>query len=772
MEGYQIPSIEPQNKTSLEYALICFVDGIRKYKEDKFDDLRQKIKQSLSQLTNDCKRSCSKTECHVKNWCKVCSSWREMILRYHSHKVMAKFKIKWKLLDSSMWPSSTSEMTKCFYPSWCFKEGAAFNDDDPSVIINSMVNCNRFPQLFEQVRCVRNEVAHNDQFTTETKANMCECLINVLRNNNIQTYREAKDGKQKVTLFRDKSMQEIHEERLMEEETLQLLEDQLYGRKNHLNCSYTSLSITGFVCVFSVIIGVFLSFIIQYTNSIQDFKEVPTGFRSQLDSIFYPNKPFTERDWLFDDIQRHLQDDNRGIILIDEQGYGKTTVVEQLVFQKRTFNHYDIVYHFCRDNSKTLRDPASFVLNIVYSLYTKYPQYKTVIDTQVQMSNDGIANSLLTSCILDPLYCARGLLRSLNQIEAPANKLLIIVDSLDKCSDSGESIEKVLRDIYLQMPTWIKFLLTMRNITGLTSHYEKFYLMHLKTSDARHKQKFENLVESVMKEKTIRQLTMQNYDENDNISVLIDSIKNLSATINHDFLFYDEFLQYRLMTKDKLSYLSKVPPSIVSIYEREMSFLFGDCLSSFDNTRVFWNIISASFEPLTTTDLLRYIADMTKYTINEILHDNSPHLLRISEIENLSFRHPFFKQWLTSRYRDGYRCFLDIENGHVRTTNKMLQECVTKAEEHCSKKQSYIIIGHLLEHMQKSNKSEKIQHHSSTVIDKETSVLWSKTFSISDLDLDMERINWYKIMRYTRICNAMHISWTLITCFRTFWVEV
>ena len=204
---------------------------------------------------------------------------------------------------------------------------------------------------------------------------------------------------------------------------------------------------------------------------------------------------------MFKDIDRELrEDDKRGIMVIAEPGYGKTAVVHQLILRRHTFERLKIIYHLCRDNSRKLCNSAYFILNIIYEMYTHYEQFREVVgNRQIDLSVEN-SNNITIVCTYDHVYCARVLLLSpLNNMSVPEDKLFIVVDALDKCSGSVGSIDIVMSNLYMQMPSWVKFLLTTRNDSKIIQQYESLYFMHLHASDENHQKDFVKHIHNTFK---------------------------------------------------------------------------------------------------------------------------------------------------------------------------------------------------------------------------------------------------------------------------------
>ena len=210
-----------QNWISVLYSLACLAEGVKPYTRDEFEKLHAKFQG----LTRHIHKACSSaTPCsckHPQDWCQICAEWREIIIRAHAHGCYGS---DWSKVNSSKWPSDSREVEKCFHPDWCSRRPVAINQDDISVILGKLFNCNDIRLTLsvkpDAVRKIRNTVAHNIDISTEDKEEYCEVMMNFLKDPVIWGYQEAKDSYDIIKLFKEKTYMQIITEKIIAENDL------------------------------------------------------------------------------------------------------------------------------------------------------------------------------------------------------------------------------------------------------------------------------------------------------------------------------------------------------------------------------------------------------------------------------------------------------------------------------------------------------------------------------------------------------------------------
>ncbi|VDI47598.1 Hypothetical predicted protein [Mytilus galloprovincialis] len=118
------------------------------------------------------------------------------------------------------------------------------------------------------------------------------------------------------------------------------------------------------------------------------------------------NQSIVSRRWLISKILEELATSEKGIILTAKMGYGKSSIVSNIVCAEHTSDWYAIrkhvlAYHFCRYDSIRSKNPAYLIRNIASAIVNRYPELGNLI------LSDDIAHGILYGlrCEIDPISC-------------------------------------------------------------------------------------------------------------------------------------------------------------------------------------------------------------------------------------------------------------------------------------------------------------------------------------------------------------------------------
>ncbi|CAG2201362.1 unnamed protein product [Mytilus edulis] len=174
------------------------------------------------------------------------------------------------------------------------------------------------------------------------------------------------------------------------EERLQQMTGLLNKNKKHFSCLRPSPKNMEAAVHASVFFHMFILLVCFKSTS----KESPKGCLSMqfkndwnIDSLvdfnFYVenlhNQSTVSRSWLFGKIHEELATSEKGIILTAEMGYGKSSIISNLVCADKSSDWYDIrknvlAYHFCRYDSIRSTNAGHFIRNIASAIVDQYPE--------------------------------------------------------------------------------------------------------------------------------------------------------------------------------------------------------------------------------------------------------------------------------------------------------------------------------------------------------------------------------------------------------------
>ena len=118
------------------------------------------------------------------------------------------------------------------------------------------------------------------------------------------------------------------------------------------------------------------------------------------------NDSTIERVWLKDLMDKALKHSDRGILLTADMGYGKSSVIANMLCAEKSSPWYSLrqhvlAYHFCRYDMTLTVSSDIFIRNLAGAIVKRYPELGNLI------LFDKMAQSYLYSplCAQDPTSC-------------------------------------------------------------------------------------------------------------------------------------------------------------------------------------------------------------------------------------------------------------------------------------------------------------------------------------------------------------------------------
>ena len=200
---------------------------------------------------------------------------------------------------------------------------------------------------------------------------------------------------------------------------------------------------------------------------------------------------FVGREWVFDAFGQWLehQPDSRVFWLKAGPGFGKSALAVNLADRYRGAI---IGTWFCDSQSVELRDPLRAVMTIAFQLATRWDDYRTrllprlglfegsrqeQIDEAIQTLAKKNLDDLFTLLISEPLA---GLIWR-------EHKLVILLDALDEATDPDgkNALTALISGRFLELPSWISFVVTSRPDASVVGHLQRFKPFELSAADER-----------------------------------------------------------------------------------------------------------------------------------------------------------------------------------------------------------------------------------------------------------------------------------------------
>ncbi|CAG2254869.1 unnamed protein product [Mytilus edulis] len=377
-------------------------------------------------------------------------------------------------------------------------------------------------------------------------------------------------------------------------------------------------------------------------------------WKSDLDFDFYVQtlnkESFIERRWLKDIIDKQLLDAN-GVLLTAQMGYGKSSIISNIVCANRLSAWYDfrkniLAYHFCRYDMDMSVSAGTFIRNLASAIVKLYPEMGNAILA------DEVASNFLygTRCYKDPISCFEmSILNPLRGYWINEN-FIILIDALDECDTTGRNtLFHFLLTQIQRFPSNFKFILTSRKIENINRHFqfldEKIRQVYLNTSDPFNLNDVKQYVRKTSK-------------------LTEPQISKLTGAADGNFLHVKLYLQYCKQT-DTFD-LRNVPNSLALLYQLNFNRIFKDSDSLFDVFLPVFEVLCTIQNPIDKDQLIEVsqIKENSKRRQLETLLGNElGHFLKFED-GKMSFFHKSIIDFLTDERRSKLHIFVHKENGH------------------------------------------------------------------------------------------------------------
>lgn len=213
-----------------------------------------------------------------------------------------------------------------------------------------------------------------------------------------------------------------------------------------------------------------MSYLIEMVKSENEF----TGEIESLRRILHPNssrtrqsallaKPFYGREWLTEEIIHWMDRDDAGrmLMIYGDAGIGKSAFMAQYAYH----NARVVGGIFCERENTNLNRPENIIRTIAFQLACRLPVYRKalmhILGTEVDLGQWS-ASELFDLILADPLMNL--------YIDGGQETLCFVIDALDECGDEDHNeMAKVLSLYVDRLPVWLKFVVSSREVSSVTS---------------------------------------------------------------------------------------------------------------------------------------------------------------------------------------------------------------------------------------------------------------------------------------------------------------
>ncbi|XP_060079863.1 ankyrin repeat domain-containing protein 50-like [Ylistrum balloti] len=680
--------------------------GISDYLEATIVSLHHDIKYGACAGLPNCRHNCSRTEQNLSSWCPTCKDWKKQIMLHNKYKTRDR-QIKWSEINSSQWPYDINEMVKVFAPDW-WKARTPYTED-LSVALHVFHNCKKFNILFEpcqRVRGVRNALFAHGQLEASDieKKQALIVLVAFLKQPEISRTVSGKLAISQLKRLRSNSVinlitkEESFKQHLakalnpinMEDtsmlgqnDIIQEMRLQLYKPKEDIvnRISRRPAALIG-VFVLSLLLFTFL-FTFYWNKSVNTgLKEkdcLPMTFSSPcpwkpdftFDSYLSDRSTLFGRKWLINKIQFSLMATSlRGIMLTAEMGYGKSTLVSNLLCDDELFggsrlHKYVLSYHICKFDVISTQKPEYFIKNLVGMLISKLPEAGNAILT------DELAMRFLqtSKCAEDPVGCIDvAIIHPLRTLTFNEERY-VIIDAMDECGESAAitmSLLDVLSKRISKLPWWLKFFITSRDINRVTSKLPGMQLLHETSKNNQNRKDIAMFIDSVM---SIHQTSLTRL-----FGEYIDTKKvrkHILRIGGSNFLYVD--LAVKFWIESPHSKLSDIPQSLNEFYAMNLDRVFGDNEHLYGLARNVFEVLCISYQGLELEEL-EAILNVTAYPyeLRNLLGNQIAHF--VTHKHYIRIYHKAICDYLTNNGSAYHKYHISISNGHTLFANYLLRE--------------------------------------------------------------------------------------------------
>lgn len=184
----------------------------------------------------------------------------------------------------------------------------------------------------------------------------------------------------------------------------------------------------------------------------------PIPYQDELSKHY---NTFTGRSATFKAFEDFIKSGQNIMWIPASPGTGKTAFSAMLCW-----NYNDLVsgIHFCKFNNSDRSNPNRIIASLAYQLAERIPEYQNRLIEAPDLENilDSSPEDMFQRLFIDPLY----------SLEADKTHV-IVIDALDEASLGGANkICEVLHKATIKsdIPSWLKFVLTSRNETEISSN--------------------------------------------------------------------------------------------------------------------------------------------------------------------------------------------------------------------------------------------------------------------------------------------------------------
>lgn len=345
----------------------------------------------------------------------------------------------------------------------------------------------------------------------------------------------------------------------------------------------------------------------------------PIEFNSEL-QLF--SREFVGRNWLFNSIQKWLNNGSQVLLITGMPGVGKTAI--STILYQRMSNV--LGFYMFRKNDNEKLSAKRFITTLAFQIASQIPEFRQSIlsmelENVEQQYNDF---SLFNHLIIEPL----------SSISPLKEDKVIIIDGLDEAEQDGvNQMAKLISNYISYFPDWLKVIILSRPIATSLLPFSGADCIEI---DAMSNDNLTDLA-------TYIKATLGDVSE-----------ERLSSIVSHSegsFLYVKHVCQNPSNDDDKL-----LPAGMTSFYFNAFSDIFSP--DKYIEFRKILELVLSSTRPL-SKKTLKLITNSTVYEINDFITKMGA-FMRVGPDGTVKLYHTSLSDWLIDEDKAG-RFWVDTE---------------------------------------------------------------------------------------------------------------
>ena len=258
---------------------------------------------------------------------------------------------------------------------------------------------------------------------------------------------------------------------------------------------------------------------------------------------------------IFTKVENWLDDrssQNRVTVISGNAGMGKS-VISAVLCKKLQETGRLSCSHFCQHDKARHRNPKVMLQSLASQLSESLPEYQKALVNALSRNLGIELKNVEVKELFELLFQV-----PLRSLKAPDKNILMVIDGLDESEYRGRNeLLELISEHFINLPCWIRFLVTTRPEINISDSLKKFQPLELKPDDE------ESLKDiRLLFEKKLGCLIQQGYQE----IVISELVQKSEGLILYAYLLAEFVSQnVRLLTPDSMD--STLPSGISSVYQ-------------------------------------------------------------------------------------------------------------------------------------------------------------------------------------------------------------